>query len=71
MDHDDQDIHPSLERMRQHLARADDELKAAQRLLDPRSPAGTQLNRAIATARISVDDAMETVHWRMAGTDSG
>lgn len=71
MDHDSQDIHPSLERMRQHLARADDELEAAQRLLDPRSSPGTEINRAIAAARTSVDDAMETVLWRMSETDPG
>jgi len=65
VDHYSEDIQPSLDQMRQHLARADDELKSAQRLLDPRSSAGTQLNRAIAAARISVDDAMETVLWRM------
>ena len=71
MDHDDQNIHPSLERMRRHLARADDELKAAQRLLDPRSPAGTELNRAVAAARISVNDAMESVRLRMSEADPG
>jgi len=71
VDHDSESIHPSLEQMRQHLARADDELQAAQRLLDPRSSAGTQLNRAIAAARISVDDAMETVHWRISESDPG
>jgi len=57
--------------MREHLARAEGELEAAQKLLDPRSPSGIEINRAIAEARVSVGDAMETVSWRMSETESG
>lgn len=67
----DHDLQRSLERMREHLARADGELEAAQRLLDPKSEPGVELNRAIAGARVSVEDAIETVRWRMSETESG
>ena len=70
MGHGHQELRRSLEQMLQYLARADDELKAAQRLLDPKASPGTEINRAIAAARISVDDAMETVRWRMSETES-
>lgn len=65
------DYRRSLDQMREHLARAEGELEAAQRLLDPRSSPGIELNRAIAGARISVGDAMETVRWKMTDTEPG
>jgi len=67
----DHELLMSLDRMREHLARAEGELEAAQKLLDPRSPSGIEINRAIAEARVSVGDAMETVSWRMSETESG
>ena len=53
----------SLERMRSHLARAESELEAAQRFLDPRTgeEAEMDLVRAVANARTSVGDALETI----------
>ncbi len=49
--------------MREHLARADSELEAAQRFLDPhtRGEAEIALVRAVANARTSVGDALESV----------
>jgi hypothetical protein len=64
------DEHPkrrSIEQLRAHLARADSELKAAQRLLDPR-PADEfemDLMRAMSNARTSVDDALETIRAQL------
>ena len=63
----------TLERLRGHLTRADGELEAAQRFLDP----GTwdedeaALVRAIADARTLVGDALETTRWRLEGSDRG
>jgi hypothetical protein len=53
----------TLERMRAHLARAESELEAAQRFLDPKTAeeAELELVRAVANARTSVGDALETV----------
>ena len=48
--------------MRAHLARADSELEAAQRLLDPRTDDEFEMAvvRAVANARTLVGDALET-----------
>jgi hypothetical protein len=53
----------SLEKMRAHLARAESELEAAQRFLDPRTAEDAEmaLVRAVANARTSVADALETI----------
>ena len=63
----------TLERLREHLARADDELEAAQRFLDPgtRDEDEAALVRAIADARTLVGDALETARWRLEESDSG
>jgi hypothetical protein len=54
-----------MERARAHLARAESELEAAQRFLDPRTDDESEMDlvRAIANARMSVGDALETVRW--------
>ena len=46
----------TLERLREHLTRADGELEAA-------------LVSAIADARTLVGDALETTRWRLEGSD--
>jgi hypothetical protein len=53
----------AMERMRAHLARADGELEAALRFLDPKSDDEHEiaLVRATANARTSVGDALETI----------
>ena len=53
----------TLERMRAHLARAESELESAQRLLDPKTDEEAELDvvRAVANARTSVGDALETI----------
>jgi hypothetical protein len=57
----------SMEQMRAHLARAENELEAAQRFLDPRTTDEAELDvvRAVANARLSVSDALETVRMLM------
>jgi hypothetical protein len=52
-----------MEQMRAHLARADSELGAALRFLDPKSADEVEkdLVRAVANARTSVGDALETI----------
>jgi hypothetical protein len=64
----------TLERLREHLARADGELEAAQYFLDP----GTRdedevvaLVRVVADARTLVGDALETARWRLEGSERG
>jgi len=49
--------------MRAHLARAESELEATQRFLDPKTRDEAELDvvRAVANARLSVSDALETV----------
>ena len=61
----------TLERMREHLARADGELEAAQHFLDPESPDEDEMAfvRAIADARTLVGDALETARWRLEETE--
>ena len=53
----------TVERMRTRLARAESELEAAQRFLDPRTTDEAELDvvRAVANARLSVSDALETL----------
>jgi hypothetical protein len=53
----------AMENLRARLARADLELDAAIRLLDPKADdeAEIDLVRAIANARTSVGDALETI----------
>ena len=53
--------------MRTHLARAESELAATQRFLDPKTRDEAELDvvRAVANARLSVSDALETVKLMM------
>ena len=53
----------AMEHMRAHLARADGELEATLRFLDPKSDDEDEiaLVRATANARTSVGDALETI----------
>jgi hypothetical protein len=55
----------SIEQMRAHVARAESELQAAQRFLNPktRDEAELAVVRALANARLSVGDALETLKW--------
>jgi hypothetical protein len=56
-----------MERMREHLARADSELETAQHFLDPglHDEAEMALVKAIADARTLGGDALETARWRL------
>ena len=53
--------------MRAHLARAESELEATQRFLDPKTRDEAELDvvRAVANARLSVDDALQTCKLMM------
>ena len=57
----------AMEHMRAHLARADSELEAAIRFLDPKSEDEVEIDlvRAVANARTSVGDALETIRVRL------
>jgi hypothetical protein len=57
----------AMEQMRAHLTRADRELEAALRFLNPRTndEAEMDLVRAVANARTSVGDALETIRARL------
>ena len=57
----------SMEQVRAHLARADSELDAAQRLLHPRTDDEFEIVvvRALANARTLVGDAPETIGARI------
>jgi hypothetical protein len=57
----------TMERMREHLARADSELETAQHFLDPGSAEGAEMDlvHAIASAREDIGEALETVRWRL------
>ncbi len=57
----------AMEQMRAHLARADYELEAALRFLDPKSDDEDEiaLVRASANSRTSVRDALETIRARL------
>jgi hypothetical protein len=61
----------TLERLREHLARADTELEAAQHFLEPGTHDEMSLMRAIANTRTLVDDALETTRWRLEENDRG
>jgi hypothetical protein len=64
---DEHRIKRSMEQARAHLARADSELEAALRFLEPRTDdeAEMDLLRAVANARTSVGDALETIRARL------
>ncbi len=53
----------AVERMRTRLSRAESELEAAQRFLDPETGDEAELDvvRAVTSARRSVSDALETL----------
>jgi hypothetical protein len=57
----------TLERLREHLARADSVLEAAQHFLNPEARDEDEMAfvRAIADARTLVGDALETARWRL------
>jgi hypothetical protein len=57
----------AMERMRAHLARADSELEAALRYVDPKTDdeAEIDLVRAVANAKTSLGDALETIRARL------
>ena len=57
----------AMEHIRAHLARADSELEAALKFLDPRTDDADEmaLVRAVANSRISVGDALETIRTRL------
>jgi hypothetical protein len=57
----------AMEQMRAHLARADRDLEAALRFLDPRTADEAEMGlvRAVANARTSVGDALETIRARL------
>ena len=57
----------SMEQVRAHLARADSELEAAQRLLHPRTDDEFEIAvvRAVANARTLVGSAPETIGARI------
>jgi hypothetical protein len=61
----------TLERMREHLTRADSELEAAQHFLDPETRDEDEIAfvRAIEDARTLVGDALETARWRLEETE--
>ena len=62
----------AAERARAHLARAESELEAAQRFVEPRGGGETELAlaRALANARASVAEAMETVRTTLGEQDA-
>jgi len=61
----------AAERASAHLARAESELEAAQRFVDPGGGGETELAlaRAIASARACVSDARETVRLTLGEQD--
>jgi hypothetical protein len=63
----------TMERMREHLVRADGELEAAQHFLDAGSAEGAEMDliRAVAAARVAVGDALEAVRLRVGESDRG
>jgi hypothetical protein len=63
----------ALEQMKSHLARADSELEDALRFLDPKTDEETEiaLVRAIANARTSVGDALETIRASLGEPPTG
>lgn len=63
----------TMERMREHLVRADGELEVAQHFLDPGSAEGTEMDliRAVAAARVAVGNALEVVQVRIEQSNLG
>jgi len=61
----------AAERMRTRLARTEGELEAAQRFLDPATGDEAELDvvRAVASARLSVSDALERLRLMVGGPD--
>jgi len=57
----------AMEQMRAHLARADRDLEAALRFLDPRTDDEAEMDivRALANARTLVGDGLETIRARL------
>ena len=68
MEHHDRQ---TMERLQEHLARADSELRDAQHFLDPSSAekAETDIVRAVTNARAAVDGALGTVRLRLGEAD--
>ena len=64
---DEHRIKRAMEQARYHLARAESELQAARGHLDPKTDheAEMALVRAVANARTSVGDALETIRTRL------
>jgi hypothetical protein len=65
----------SMEQARRHLTRAESEVEAAQRFLDPASGSDEEkaLVRAVANARTLLGDAIDTIRaraWWAPGGDS-
>jgi hypothetical protein len=62
-----------MEQVRAHLARADSELEAAQRLLDSHTDDefGMAVVRAVANARTLVGDALETIRAMRVRSSNG
>ena len=63
----------TMERMREHVARADSKLEAAQHFLAPSADSGAEIDlvRAVANARVALGDALETVRLRLGDTERG
>ena len=63
----------TLERMREHLARADSELEAAQQFLDLQARDEDEMAfvRAIEDARTLVGDVLETARWQLEKSEHG
>ena len=61
----------TMERLREHLARADNALRDAQHFLDPGSAEQAEIDlvHAVAAARLAVADALERVHMRLGETN--
>ncbi len=57
----------TMERLRENLARADNELRDAQHFLDPQSTEGGEMDivQAVAAARLAVEGALERVRSRL------
>ncbi len=60
----------AMEQMRARLARADSEMEAALRFVDPKTDEEAELDlvRAVANAKTSVGDALETIRVRLGET---
>jgi hypothetical protein len=62
----------TMERLHQHLARADRELRDAQHFFDPDSAEEAEMDlvHAVAAARLGVADALERVRSRLGEPDA-